>query len=124
MRDEQGILTMFVDMIFPDGNLRWYVLFVPSAALFMWTAYVTVTIILFLIYGTTIQTDTFVAHMDYSIPKISPYIQGVISRLLDVFSWVWTVFAVYLGSSVIIDFTRGMFQFIDIIFAYLDGVHR
>jgi hypothetical protein len=107
MRDQsryQFISSLIVDVLFTEGNYRYYVLYIPSLIVlgFSWVAII--SIFFFLDQGMVIQTDTFVATMPFDIShKLSCQTVEVINSLSGAFLFFWEIFTIWLLISIILD---------------------
>ena len=60
---------------------------------------------MFLNYGQTISTDTFVAHMDFQTSgRVSDHVMMAINNISNWFWYLWLVLAVHTALSLIADF--------------------
>jgi hypothetical protein len=93
--------------IFPDGNYWMYWLYLPSVFVLMCTSLFTVVVIGWLDAGTTIQTTTFFAHMDFeSSHRVPLWIMDLIGNALTVSGYIWIIFAIHTCASLVIDGTN------------------
>lgn len=98
------ISTLSADVLFSEGNYRYYFLYLPSWIVlgFSWV-FITSTFF-FLDQGMTIQTDTFVATMPSEIShRLSDQAVSIINSLSQVFLFFWGLFAVWLLLSIMLD---------------------
>ena len=105
--------------LFPIGNYRWYIWFIPAT----WGTWVTlaanIIIMDILLYGNWISTDTFSAHITSDAGNISPIAISFITVAFNALWYLWIIFCVWLAISLLVDILYGLYRAAKLAYAFL-----
>ena len=93
-----------INFVFPEGNYRYYIMYLSSLFVSFFFVIMFILTINYMNTGEVIDTGTFVAQQMFTStgflkePTIS-----IIGWILNAFYYVWVVFAVHTGVSVVLD---------------------
>jgi len=94
----------FLNFLFPKGNWRYYLMYLSSLFVLGMSSIFMAVFINLMIYGTTIDSGTYVTHMDFSGRIPTDYAISVMGQLYNLFGYLWLIMAVHTGLSLISDF--------------------
>jgi hypothetical protein len=119
-------MTGLIKMLFPTGNMWYYVLFIPSWLILGWVLFTSPLLFNELFSTRYIYTDTFAAAITSTATIITwnPVGVQIITFALTAAAGWWGLFGIYIGVSAISDCVYESKVFLDVVFAYLDGVKR